>query len=47
MASPLLPVKIPLLLAIREPSAEKVFRVNTDLLAFFTHPGWANVKSAQ
>ena len=40
-ASPLLPVKKPLLLAISEPSAEKVFRVNTDFVAFFTHDGWA------
>jgi hypothetical protein len=40
-ASPLAPVKNPLLLAINEPSAAKVFRVNTDLVAFFTQLGWA------
>ena len=40
-ASPLLPVKKPLLLAISEPSAEKVFRVNTDFVAYLTHEGWA------
>ena len=47
MASPLAPVKKPLLLAISEPSAENVFRVKTDLLAFFTQLGWAKVKSEQ
>jgi hypothetical protein len=47
MASPLLPVKKPLLLAINEPSAAKVFRVNTDLLAFFAQLGWAKVNSEQ
>jgi hypothetical protein len=31
-----------LLLAINEPSAAKVFRVNTDLLAFFVQLGWAD-----
>ena len=41
MASPLLPVKKPLLLAINDPSAAKVFSVNTDLLAFFVQLGWA------
>jgi hypothetical protein len=40
-ASPLEPVKKPLLLAISEPSAAKVFKVNTDLVAFFTQDGWA------
>jgi hypothetical protein len=45
IASPLVPVKKPLLLAIKEPSAAKVFRVKTDLLAFFTQLGWAKVKS--
>jgi hypothetical protein len=38
-ASPFVPVKKPLLLAINCPSAEKVFSVNTDFEAFFTHEG--------
>jgi hypothetical protein len=46
-ASPDGPVKKPLLLAISEPSAEKVLRVNTDFVAFFTHEGWAKVTSEQ
>jgi hypothetical protein len=41
-ASPLLPVKKPLLLAIIEPSGAKVFKVNTDFVAFFTHEGCAD-----
>ena len=41
-ASPFDPVKKPLLLAISEPSAAKVFRVKTLLVAFYTHDGWAD-----
>ena len=40
-ASPFVPMKKPLLLAISEPSAAKVFRVNTDFVAFLTQDGWA------
>ena len=40
-ASPLAPMKKPLLLAISEPSAAKVFSVKTDFVAFFTQEGWA------
>jgi hypothetical protein len=41
MASPSVPVKKPLLLPMSEPSALKVFTVNTDFVAFFTQPGCA------
>ena len=46
-ASPLAPTKKPLLLAMRLPLSSKVFRVNTDFVAFFTQPGWAKVNSEQ
>ena len=38
-ASPFGPVKKPLLLAMSEPSAAKVFNVKTDFVAFLTHEG--------
>ena len=38
-ASPSAPVKKPLLLAMSEPSSAKVFKVNTDFVAFFTQAG--------
>ena len=43
-ASPFGPVKKPLLLAMSEPSAAKVFRVKTDFVAFLTHEGWASAE---
>ena len=41
-ASPLLPMKKPLLLPMSEPSAANVFKVKTDFVAFFTQAGWAH-----